>query len=226
MRTIVAIFLTFLVNLALLMVIYTINSRGKKSESQSSLMPSYTVFVSKHQPLEEKTKKSETKKTLAGKEKAKEKRIFQYKPSVLKFLTGVRTFAGVNIGATSLALPGIEDVKKLQLIAPPLRESKEEKFEEDTVDVPPRVLFRKEPYYPSTARLQQIEGLVEIELVVTISGAIEDIKITRSVPKGTFDNAALEAIKLWKFEPAIHKGNRVNCGYRVRFRFVLMGEIR
>lgn len=226
MKTIVAMLFAVLVNLALVMVIYVINNKEKKSESQNSLAPSYTVFVSKHEPLKEKTQKSETKKTQAEKEKSKEKRIFKYKPSMLKFLSGVRHVAGVDIGSPSVSLPSIEDVKKMQLTSPLLRESKEEKLEEETVDVPPRVLFRKEPDYPRMARLQEIEGLVEIEFILITSGVIQDIKITRSVPKGIFDNAVLEAMKLWKFEPAIHKGNRVNCGCRLRFRFVLIGEIR
>lgn len=225
MKTIIAMLFALLVNLALLMVIFVINNKEKKPDSQNSLMPSYTVSVSKHEPWREKTQKSETKKT-SEKEKAREKRVFKYKPSMMKFLAGIRNVGGVDIGSPSVSLPSIEDVKKMQLTSPLLRESKEEKLEEETVDIPPRVLFRKEPDYPRIARLQEIEGLVEIEFILTTSGVIQDIKITRSLPKGIFDNAVLEALKLWKFEPAIHKGNRVNCGCRLRFRFVLIGEIR
>ncbi|HEY7672909.1 MAG TPA: energy transducer TonB, partial [Gammaproteobacteria bacterium] len=57
------------------------------------------------------------------------------------------------------------------------------------------------PEYPESARLQGIEGRVELNFTVNSSGAVESPTVTASSPTGVFDRAALAAISRWRYAP-------------------------
>ena len=57
--------------------------------------------------------------------------------------------------------------------------------------------------YPYRAALDHIEGHVTISFVVQADGSVSDVAVVESQPKGVFDDPALSAIKLWRFEPAV-----------------------
>jgi protein TonB len=57
------------------------------------------------------------------------------------------------------------------------------------------------PQYPEAARVQRIEGRVEVNFTVNSSGAVESPTVTASSPAGVFDQAALAAISRWRYPP-------------------------
>ncbi|WP_341326913.1 energy transducer TonB [Methylotuvimicrobium sp. KM2] len=69
------------------------------------------------------------------------------------------------------------------------------------------VLSRKMPRYPRRARERGIEGWVRLEIVVKPNGTVGDARVIDASPKRIFDQAALEAIRRWRFKPT-HKGGR------------------
>jgi protein TonB len=54
--------------------------------------------------------------------------------------------------------------------------------------------------------------------VVDASGKVLDPRVTEST-HADFEKPALNAIKQWKFEPAVRGGQRVACRMRVPIRF-------
>jgi len=56
------------------------------------------------------------------------------------------------------------------------------------------------PTYPALARRMNITGTVKVLVVVTPSGSLKDTKVVGGNP--LLVNAAMDALKKWKFEPA------------------------
>ena len=73
------------------------------------------------------------------------------------------------------------------------------------VDQNARALRKVKPKYPEAARRANKEDVVTLEFTVDVDGKATDIKVVE--PKGFgFDEAAIEAVKRWRFTPA-KKGN-------------------
>jgi len=94
-------------------------------------------------------------------------------------------------------------------------------FAEDAVDQPPRPVVQPPPVYPYTARLHHIEGWVDVEFTVTDRGEVTDPVVIEEHPPGVFGNAALAAVRRWRFEPGRKAGHPVPVRARVRLRFEL-----
>jgi protein TonB len=58
------------------------------------------------------------------------------------------------------------------------------------------------PRYPLIARRNGVEGTVYLRVVVTKDGRPAQVQVDRSSGSSALDNAALEAVKGWKFAPA------------------------
>jgi periplasmic protein TonB len=65
------------------------------------------------------------------------------------------------------------------------------------------------PRYPESARRQGIEGTVLLKMHITEHGRVEDVQVERSAGHLDLDQAAIEAVKHWHFEPARRAGEAV-----------------
>ena len=63
-----------------------------------------------------------------------------------------------------------------------------------------RAKSRVQPMYPELARKMSISGTVKIEVVVAPNGTVKEARIVGGHP--VLANAALDAAKKWRFEPA------------------------
>lgn len=74
--------------------------------------------------------------------------------------------------------------------------------------------------YPRRARERSITGWVEVLFTVTLSGETGDIEVSRSEPEDIFDEAAVEAVEKWTFEPRLFRGQLITqrVGVRLVFR--------
>jgi protein TonB len=92
---------------------------------------------------------------------------------------------------------------------------------DDTVDNPPRAAYQAPMAYPPRAKARGIKGYVVLSLLVGVTGEIEQIEVIESYPEGVFDEAALQGVNQWKFEPATYEGKAVRAWARQRIRFDL-----
>ena len=76
-----------------------------------------------------------------------------------------------------------------------------------------------QPVYPETARKRGVEGWVELAFTVTPNGTVEDVEVRNASPANVFDEAAMRAIRGWRFEPVERNGERVAQRAMVRLRF-------
>jgi len=83
-------------------------------------------------------------------------------------------------------------------------------------------LVRVDPEYPPRAKQQGIEGWVELRFTISPVGTIQDAVVTGSNPAYVFDQAALRAVRKWRYNPKTEGGVAVaRSGVRVRLRFEL-----
>ncbi len=77
------------------------------------------------------------------------------------------------------------------------------------------------PEYPRAARRRGITGAVDLTFTVSKNGQVSDIAISRSEPRDTFDQAAMDAVQSWRFAPVIENGAAVEKRSAVRLSFDL-----
>lgn len=80
---------------------------------------------------------------------------------------------------------------------------------EEAVDEGPRPISRMPPKYPERARKKGISGRVELSLLISAAGAVQDPRVLSASPAGVFEEAALSAVRGWRFQPAMYDGRPV-----------------
>ncbi|MBL6665065.1 MAG: energy transducer TonB [Rickettsiales bacterium] len=78
------------------------------------------------------------------------------------------------------------------------------------------------PYYPPYAKRKKIEGKVFLNVVVKTDGTPDDVKISQSSGSSMLDNAALSAVKKWRFIPAKKSGQLVQANVIVPIEFKII----
>ena len=73
------------------------------------------------------------------------------------------------------------------------------------------------PVYPAIARDARIGGVVQIEATVGQDGNVVDAHVVHSVPM--LDQAALDAVQQWRYEPATQNGKAVPVVMTVNVNF-------
>ena len=81
---------------------------------------------------------------------------------------------------------------------------------------------RVEPAYPPEAKQEGIEGSVILDAVITVEGEVSQLSVLRCRPEGRgFEAAALEAVKQWRYEPAIYRGEPTDVTFTIYVEFAL-----
>jgi TonB family protein len=63
-----------------------------------------------------------------------------------------------------------------------------------------RAKSKVQPVYPDLARKMNLTGTVKVEVIVSPNGTVKEAKVVGGHP--VLANAALDAVKKWRFEPA------------------------
>lgn len=71
-----------------------------------------------------------------------------------------------------------------------------------------RPLSAPDPVYSEAARKRKIQGTTVLAVAINESGSVDAIKVVRSVGHG-LDEAAMDAVKQWKFVPTDKNGNPI-----------------
>jgi TonB family protein len=87
----------------------------------------------------------------------------------------------------------------------------------------PRLLSSVEPIYSQEAEKANLHGIVVIEATIGTSGVASDFKITQSLGLG-LDEAALRAVKQWRYSPALKDGVPVDFVVHIQVSFRLPGD--
>jgi TonB family protein len=77
------------------------------------------------------------------------------------------------------------------------------------------------PVYPAMARLRGYEGVVLVNAEILPDGRVGNTAISKSSGYTILDQSAMEAVKLWKFEPAKKAGKPFAIRVKLPIKFVL-----
>jgi protein TonB len=83
----------------------------------------------------------------------------------------------------------------------------------------PRKIVDVKPIYPAFAQTARREGLVILEAVIGANGLVESVRVLRGVP--LLDDAAVDAVRQWRFTPALLNGEPVPVVMTVTVNFQL-----
>lgn len=75
------------------------------------------------------------------------------------------------------------------------------------------------PSYPDAARKRGVEGWVELAFTVQTNGTVDQVEVRNASPADVFDDAAIRAVRQWRFEPVERNGERVEQRAMVRLKF-------
>jgi protein TonB len=81
------------------------------------------------------------------------------------------------------------------------------------------LLHRVEPDYPEQARQQQIQGPVVLDVRTRRDGTIQELKLLSG--QRLLADAAIAAVKQWRFRPQLVKGEPVEMQTTVTLNFKL-----
>jgi TonB family protein len=83
----------------------------------------------------------------------------------------------------------------------------------------PRKIKSVSPVYPAEARAARIQGIVIIDAIIDGGGNVVNPRILRSIPQ--LDQAALDAVSQWKYEPPLLNGVPISVIMTVTVNFTL-----
>ena len=83
----------------------------------------------------------------------------------------------------------------------------------------PAIIKHVPPVYPADARDARIQGRVVVEATIGATGTVVEAKVVRSIP--LLDQAALDAVKQWVYEPTIVNGKPTPVIMTVTVNFTL-----
>ena len=116
---------------------------------------------------------------------------------------------GANLSGLSFGLEGLGDASLAAGADGLLGDVQDVVMSEDSVDDPPRPLSQTPPVYPERARKKGISGDVLLSLLIDATGSVGEVRVVESSPAGVFDEAAVSAVKRWRFQPAMYEGRPV-----------------
>ena len=89
------------------------------------------------------------------------------------------------------------------------------------VDAKPKVIRRSKVRYPEHARKHKITGHVLLRFYLDEKGGVSQLQVVRSEPPGVFEEAALAAVRQWRFAPAMKDGKAIPYWVELPMPFLL-----
>ncbi len=85
-------------------------------------------------------------------------------------------------------------------------------------------LNNPKPPYPLISRRLNEEGKVVLNVCVSLSGLVENLKLEKTSGHQRLDDIAIETVKKWKFIPAKNHDRDINACYLLPVQFILRKE--
>ena len=87
---------------------------------------------------------------------------------------------------------------------------------------PPAKIVNADPVYPPEARDARVQGVVILEATISRTGEVRDVEVLRSVP--LLDEAAVAAVRQWRYEPTLVDGEPVSILMTLTINFQLRDD--
>lgn len=125
-------------------------------------------------------------------------------------------------------ISSLSDLPFLTTPIPPVKSSAVEHAAAHATPAPERaggqVIAQYSPTYPSLALERGVEGAATVEFTLTPVAEITDLQVTRATGSRLFGQAAMDAIRRWKFTPVTVGGVSESQHMAIEFVFKLNGS--
>jgi len=203
------------INVILLLLIASlVNCRDVESEPMAQLRP---IDFIKLPPKPKPKPPPPEKKKIVEKPPEPEPKL-EHKPPPKKPVKKIARHPK-KVAAPKLDIPldgkgaAFENVagKDSRITAPPTKWDIEQKPKPSGPVLTSRLIAvsRVMPVYPWRAKAMGVEGWVKIEIIVDTQGSVSRVSVIEDSPKNMFGEAAINAIKQWRFKPAFIDGEPV-----------------
>ena len=91
-------------------------------------------------------------------------------------------------------------------------------------DKAPVAISQVQPKYPEAAMKDHIEGTVFLKVLVDRQGAVRDVTVLKTDSK-VLEQAAIDAMRQWRFTPASLQEEPVDAWITVPFRFKMKDDM-
>jgi periplasmic protein TonB len=106
-----------------------------------------------------------------------------------------------------------------ELVPPPTPPRPKEPMPVGGLILPPKKIVHVAPVYPAIALAAGKPGMVILQAVISEDGTVREVKVLRSDP--LFDQAAMEAVKQWRFTTPMLNGQPIPVVMTVTVGFTL-----
>jgi protein TonB len=178
-------------------LILTMNGPPEPAPTQAPRAPTSMAAAPKKPPKKDKPK---------PKPKAKPQKAARNTPAPPAPVLGA-ALGGLDLGIPSLGHADLGDAAQAMLGHDDA--ARDMVMTESTVDVAPKPLERTPPRFPPRARAEGTTGRVTLSLLIGQRGEVIKVKVLSSSPPGVFDDAATEAVRQWRYQPALYRGRPV-----------------
>ena len=134
-------------------------------------------------------------------------------------LVALTLLLGVEIHRSDvlhMGRPIVEEGARPRFQSNPLTPENPARCPEGSVSSPeiaPRKIADVTPVYPAAARELAVSGVVIVQILIDKGGEVAAAKVIRSVP--ALDEAAINAVRHWKYTPTMVNGEPVCAGVTV-----------
>jgi periplasmic protein TonB len=84
------------------------------------------------------------------------------------------------------------------------------------------VIHRVQPIYPQMAKIARVQGAVVLAAIIGKDGTIQNLHVL-STASPLLNQAALDAVKQWRYRPYILNGEPVEVDTQITVNFTLSG---
>jgi TonB family protein len=84
-----------------------------------------------------------------------------------------------------------------------------------SADVVANPISQPQPQYPKRALEAEKEGIVRLRITIGPDGAVTDAQVVNAQPRGWFENAAISAVKRWRYQPS---GRTIQTEVEIEFK--------
>jgi len=142
-------------------------------------------------------------------------------PQITMPVVPITPIALATTTPTPVAAPPSRQPAEAAPAPPPARPSPPSMV--SSADLGTRMIHGRPPRYPVQSRRNREQGVVELLLILGFDGAVESISVSRSSGFERLDDAALHAVRRWRWEPTLSGGEPVKVRGVVAIPFQLEG---
>ena len=102
-----------------------------------------------------------------------------------------------------------------------IRDNPDDLFEGGDLDQAPRAVTKFPPRYPASLLRRKVTGRSVVRAMVDENGTVGEVSIKEGSGHSEMDQAAMNAIKRWRYKPAIKDGRKVRGPVVQPFNFTI-----